>query len=117
MRHSEKAHYAGKGTARSVQLCRLIRTNLLMAGNGLLIGLLTIGKERLSYDFRNSRKTSLRCSDWARCGSFRLQNSARCGCRPACSQPMRVKRRLTVGRSLVRAKKPVRILDSAATRV
>jgi len=36
-------------------------------------------------------------SDWARCGSFRLQNdSARCGCRPACSQPMRVKRRLTV---------------------
>src|ERR1700674_4138221 len=46
MRHSEKAHYAGKGTARSVQLCRLIRTNLLMAGNGLLIGLRTIGKER-----------------------------------------------------------------------
>jgi hypothetical protein len=29
-----------------------------MAGNGLLIGLLTIGKERLSYDFRSSRKTS-----------------------------------------------------------
>jgi hypothetical protein len=30
---------------------------------------------------------------------------------------MRVKRRLTSGRSLVRAKKPVRVPDSAATRV